>query len=140
KIPEVPEYVKVPHPTAFDLTSLRAIFSSPLAPQNVTTAFTDKCDLEYRKLLEASNSKEERQKGAIELVSSDPERMHWCFYGKISKLQETLQTDTTWGQRQKEVLKTFMFLSPIANAFLAAYHDSRYLRWATQYYGKISEW
>ena len=139
-IPEVPEYVKVPHPVSFELASLRAIFYSPLAPQDIQGEFSKTCDSEFQKLAQASNSLEERQKAAVELVSGDPERMHWCFYGKISKLQETLQGDTTWGQRQKKVFETFTYLSPIANAFLDVYHDSRYLRWATQYYSKISEW
>lgn len=139
-IPEVPEYVKVPHPVNFELASLRAIFYSPMAPQDVQGEFAKNCDAEFQKLAEASNSLEERQKAAIELVSGDPERMHWCFYGKISKLQETLQGDTTWTQRQKKVFETFSYLSPTANAFLDVYHDSRYLRWATQYYTKISEW
>jgi len=139
-IPEVPEYVKVPHPINFELASLRAIFYSPLAPQDVQGEFSQNCDAEFQKLAQISTSLEERQKAAVELVSGDPERMHWCFYGKISKLQETLQGDTTWSQRQKKVFETFTYLSPIANAFLDVYHDSRYLRWATQYYSKISEW
>lgn len=139
-IPEVPEYVKVPHPASFELGSLRAIFYSPLAPQDILGEFSKTCDGEFQKLVEVSNSKEERQKAATELVSGDPERMHWCFYGKISKLEEVLQSDTTWSTRQKKVFETFTFLSPVSNAFLEVYHDSRYFRWATQYYSKISEW
>lgn len=139
-IPEVPEYVKVPHPVNFELASLRAIFFNPLAPKDVQAEFSENCDQDFQKLAEASNSLQERKDAAIEMVSVDPERMHWCFYAKISKLQDTLQSDTTWNQRQKKVLRTFVFLSPLANAFLEVYHDSRYLRWATQYYSKISEW
>ncbi len=139
-IPEVPEYVKVPHPINFELASLRAIFYSPLAPQDIQGEFSKTCDGEFQKLAELSTSLEERQKAATELVSGDPERMHWCFYGKISKLQEVLQGDTTWSERQKKVFEVFTFISPTANAFLNVYHDSRYLRWATQYYSKISEW
>ena len=139
-IPEVPEYVKVPHPVNFELGSLHAIFFSPLAPQDVQGEFSKTCDSEFAKLVELSDSTEERQKAAVELVTNDPERMHWCFYGKVSKLQETLQGDTTWSERQKKVFDTFVFISPLANAFLEVYHDSRYLRWASQYYSKISEW
>lgn len=139
-IPEVPEYVKVPHPVNFELASLRAIFYSPLAPQDIQGDFSKTCDSEFQRLAQLSNSTEERTKAAVELVSGDPERMHWCFYGKISKLQETLQSDSTWSERQKKVFETFTYLAPTANAFLEVYHDSRYLRWATQYYTKISEW
>ncbi len=139
-LPEVPEYVKVPHPSGFELSSLRSIFFSPLAPPEIHGEFVKTCDSEFMRLAELSNSNEERNKAAGELVSTDPERMHWCFYAKISGLQDTLQTDTTWSERQKQVFKTFTFLTPIANGFLTVYNDSRYLRWATQYYTKISEW
>jgi hypothetical protein len=139
-LPEIPEYVKVPHPSNFELASLRSIFHSPLAPENVEGEFVTTCDSEFMKLASLSNSIEERSTAADELVAIDPERMHWCFYGKISKLQDTLQSDSTWSERQKKVFETFVFLTPIANSFMSVYHDSRYLRWATQYYSKISEW
>ena len=139
-LPVVPEYVKVPHPAGFDLADLRAIFVSPLAPRAVLGEFADSCDEEFQKLLLITSSKEEIKKGALELVTEDPERMHWCFYSKISRLQDILQSDSTWSVRQKKVLESFQFLSPIANAFLDSFHDSRYLRWATQYYSRVSEW
>jgi len=139
-LPIVPEYVKVPHPAGFDLADLRAILISPLAPTDLMGEFADTCDLEYKKLTDATLQKEEHEKGAIELVTSDPERMHWCFYVKISKLETVLKSDSTWTDRQNKVIETFQFLSPIANAFLKTYHDSRYVRWAAQYYSKVSEW
>ncbi len=139
-LPEVPEYVKVPHPSGFELSSLRSIFFSPLAPTDVHGEFVKTCDVEFMQLARISNSIEERTKAAEELVSTDPERMHWCFYAKISRLQETLQTDSTWTERQKQVFETYTFITPLANSFLNVYNDSRYLRWATQYYTKISEW
>jgi hypothetical protein len=139
-LPAIPAYVKVPHPAGFDLADLRAMLVSPLAPKAVLGEFADTCDEEFKKLTEATPQKEERKKGAEELVTSDPERMHWCFYAKISRLQDVLQSDSTWSLRQKKVIESFEFLTPIANAFLATYHDSRYLRWAAQYYSKVSEW
>ena len=139
-LPEVPDYVKVPHPAGFDLADLKAIFYSPLAPKGALGEFADTCDEEFKKLSDATRVPDERRKGAEELVPTDPERMHWCFYAKISRLQEVLQGDTTWGTRQKRVLEAFSFISPVAKAYLDVYHDSRYLRWATQYYSKISEW
>lgn len=139
-LPEVPEYVKVPHPINFELSSLKAIFYHQLAPQEVQGSFSEKCDEDFQKLAQVSSSREERAKAATELVTIDPEKMHWCFYSKISALQDQLQSDTTWSQRQKNVFETFEFIAPIANAFQESFHDSRYLRWAGQYYSKISEW
>jgi hypothetical protein len=140
ELPVVPEYVKVPHPAGFDQADLQAIFHSPLAPKAALGEFADTCDDEFKKLAQVTQSKEEKKKGAMELVTQDPERMHWCFYAKIVRLQETLQGNTTWNTRQKKVVETFAFLSPVANAYLDIYHDSRYLRWASMYYSKISEW
>jgi hypothetical protein len=139
-LPVVPEYVKIPHPAGFDLADLRALLASPLAPKAVTGEFADTCDEDFQKLLAATNQKEEHDLGANELVTADPSRMHWCFYAKISRLEDVLQTDSTWSERKKKILESFSFLSPIANAFSVTYHDSRYLRWASQYYSKVSEW
>ena len=139
-LPVVPSYVKVPHPAGFDLADLKAIFLSPLAPRGALGEFADTCDDEFKKLLIMTPNREDIKKAALELVTQDPERMHWCFYSKISRLQDTLQTDATWSVRQKRVLESFEFLSPIANAFLDSFHDSRYFRWAAQYYSRISEW
>jgi hypothetical protein len=139
-LPEVPDYVKVPHPVSFELSSLKAVFNHPLAPQDVLGSFSTQCDSEFQNLAKQTKNKEERSKAAEELVSVDPERMHWCFYAKISTLQDSLQSEITWTDRQKKVFDTFEYVSPIANAFQSIYHDSRYLRWASQYYVKISEW
>ena len=138
-LPTVPEYVRVPHPVNFELSSLRGILYSSLAPNDIFGSFPETCAQEFQKLVTMTQSLDERKSAAIEMVSADPERMHWCFYSKISKLQETLQGNTTWKERQDKVFDTFTFLTPIANAFLNTYHDSRYLRWASQYYSKISE-
>jgi len=127
-LPEVPEYVKVPHPINFELSSLKSIFYHPLAPQDVTGAFAATCDEDFQKIAAATNSNEERSKAAVELVAIDPEKMHWCFYSKLSLLQDNLQADTTWSQRQKKVFDAFEFIAPVANAFQESFHDSRYLR------------
>jgi hypothetical protein len=139
-LPVIPEYVKVPHPAGFDLADLRAIFLNPMAPKAALGEFADTCDEEFVKLSGLTPLKEERKAGAVELVIHDPERMHWCFYSKISRLQDVLQSDATWTSRQKKVLEIFDFLTPVANAFMDQYHDSRYLRWASNYYARISEW
>ncbi len=139
-LPEVPEYAKVPHPAGFELVDLKAIFLSPMAPTAVLGEFADTCDETFKKLTKVTQSHDELSKGTQELVAQDPERMHWCFYAKISRLQDSLQSDTTWSSRQKKVLETFEFLSPVANAYLNQFHDSRYYRWASLYYSKVSEW
>ncbi len=139
-LPELPRYSRVPHPNGFDLADLKAIFFHPSAPNGVKETFADRCDADFRQLSGATLLKYERSTGALELVESKPEDMHWCFYSKILKLQEVLQSDSTWTERQNRVLETYEFLTPVANAFHDHYHDSRYLRWASQYYSKVSEW
>jgi hypothetical protein len=139
-LPEVPAYVKVPHPGGFDLADLKAIFFHPLAPKGVLEGYSESCDADFKKLAEATPIRHERKTGAIELVKARPEEMHWCFYSKVLKLQENLQSDSTWTERQSKVLEAYEFLTPVANAYFDHFHDSRYLRWASQYYTKVSEW
>ena len=139
-LPELPKYSRVPHPNGFDLADLKAIFFHPSAPTGAREAFSDTCDSDFRKLAGATPLRHERSSGALELVESMPEDLHWCFYAKILKLQEVLQSDSTWTERQNRILETYEFLTPVANAFHDHYHDSRYLRWASQYYSKVSEW
>ena len=139
-LPEVPEYVKVPHPVGYEMVDLKAMLLSPLAPKGVLGEFADTCDDEYRKLSVTTVSKEDLKRGAEELVTKDPERLHWCFYAKLSRLQDIVTSDATWSVRQRKVLETYNFLSPVANAYVNIYQDSRYLRWASIYYSKISEW
>lgn len=139
-LPEVPQYTRVPHPNGFDLADLKAIFLHPAAPPKLRDTASLNCDADFRKLVAATPLKHERTAGALELVKVQPEEMHWCFYAQILKLQELLQSDSTWTQRQNQVLDTFDFLTPVAGAFFDHYHDSRYLRWASQYYSKVSEW
>ena len=141
-LPAISEYSQAPHPSGFELAQLNEIFNSPQAPKAALGEFADTCDEEYKKLSQTtpSTSTHGQKKSALELVKKDPEMMHWCFYAKISRLQDYLQRDTSWSARQKKVLEAFEFLSPIANAFQTAYHDDRYLSWSTHYYSKISEW
>lgn len=139
-MPEVPDYVKVPHPVGYEIAEIRALFENPLAPKDGLGSFTENCDQEFRLLAQATSIKEERRQGAGELVTLNAEKMHWCFYGKVERMQYNLKNEQSWSARQKIVLGTYEFLTPIANAFLAIYHDSRYMRWATQYYSQISEW
>lgn len=139
-LPEVPEYVKTPHPVGYENSDLKALFFSPLAPQGALGEFTDTCDDEFKRLSAATQSRDDKRRGAIELVTMDPERMHWCFYGKLTKLHDVLGSDATWSARQKKVIETYNFLGPIGLAFMDIYSDSRYTRWASQYYSKISEW
>lgn len=139
-LPEVPDYVKVPHPVGFEMAEIRALFENPLAPQDGLRSFTDSCDQEFQMLKRATSVKEDLRQGAQELVQLNAEKMHWCFYGKVERMQQQLKIEQTWSNRQKIVLDTYSFLTPVANAFIQVYHDSRYLRWATQYYSNISEW
>jgi hypothetical protein len=139
-MPEVPDYVKVPHPVGYEIAEIRALFENPLAPKDGLGSFTDSCDQEFRKLSQATTNKEERRQGAAELITLNAEKMHWCFYGKVERMQNNLRNEPSWGARQKIVLDAYEFLAPLANAFLVIYHDSRYMRWATQYYSNISEW
>lgn len=136
--PKVPEYTKVPHPQGTDVADLEAMFRSETAPQD--PEFIGNCDRDYLHLKSLTQSKEELMLGVRELVRRDPVVYHWCFYGKLLKLEEEMKKDLYVDERQKSVLTVYEFLVPVSRAFNVEYHDSRYLRWATAKYKRLSEW
>ena len=135
--PSPPPYVHVPHPAGTDLADLRAIFHDPTAP---SAESTKDCEKDFLKLKKLAQNEEELRDGARELVSLDPVKYHWCFYTRLSELQESLASMQYIDEKQKKVLETYAFLVPVARGFLQHYHDSRYLRWSVLNYKRISEW
>ncbi len=133
-----PDYTQVPHPEGSDLNDISVLFMDKRAP--MMPEFALNCDHDFRKLISFTQSLQELQQGYRELVKSDPVRLHWCFYGKLLKLEGDLKTEAYVEERQKKVLETFEFIAPIARAFISEFHDSRYLRCAVYRYRKISEW
>lgn len=136
--PIPPSYTKVPHPKGRDLSDLSAIFIDPTAPKDKD--FSKKCDSDYIKLTERTQSKEELKTGVEELVMQDPVNYHWCFYAKLLELENFLMKDSYLDERQKKVLTTYEFLVPVARGFVSEFHDSRYLYWAMNRYKRLSEW
>jgi hypothetical protein len=116
------------HPASLDFANLKTYLQSDQAPKAALGEFADRCDEDFS------------EKNARELVKQEPERMHWCFYAKISRLHDNLRDDTRWGVRQKMVTDAFKFLSPIAAAFEDVKHDSNYAEWEKAYSKKTSEW
>lgn len=137
--PEVPEYTRLPHPAGTSaLNEVRAIFREGSAPD--PDDFSKDCDEEVKKVLHSNESKEQVRAGIDKLVKEDPIHYHWCFYAKILVLEQDLKKLNYIDERQKRVLDTFEFLSPVARSFSSVFHDPRYLRSAVDRYRKISEW
>jgi hypothetical protein len=99
-----------------------------------------KCDADLKKLRTLTVSEPEIAEGTRELIKGDPVRYHWCFYGKLLDLEDTLKADSFVDERQKKALETYAFLVPVSRAFLQEFHDSRYTRWAVKHYRTLSEW
>jgi hypothetical protein len=134
---KVPPYAFLPHPPGQTIGDVKFLFTAKNAPSQASIYG---CDAPLRAVIEQSSSKEEVDKAALELVKKDPVTYHWCFYGKILSMDSGLETEDKYvDQKQKRVLSTYEFLAPIARAFMAEYHDSRYLRWAIQDYRRLSE-
>jgi hypothetical protein len=136
-LPEVPDYVGLPHPSGMDRSDLQSIFLTEAAPKPVTLK---ECDSNFKQLKSYSQSFDEIQRGALEMVRADPVKYHWCFYFKLSELEIELTQNVLLKERQKLAISNYFFLAPIAKAFRHEYNDSRYLRWAIQNYQKMSEW
>jgi hypothetical protein len=134
---QVPSYAFLPHPPGQTIGDVKFLFTAKNAPSQASLYG---CDAPLRAVIEQSSSKDEVDKAARELVKKDPVTYHWCFYGKILSMDNGLDVEDRYiDQKQKRVLTTYEFLAPIARAFMAEYHDSRYLRWAIQDYRRLSE-
>lgn len=131
-----PGYVTVPHPEGLDIGDLMAIFTDRAAP---APEELKECDAPYKSLRAKTQSKDELDQGAREMVKLEPLRFHWCFYGKLWDMEEQLGQMVYLDEKQKLVLDRYLFLTPIARAFMAEFHDTRYLRWAVTRYRKLSE-
>ena len=136
-LPVVPPYAQVPYPAGYTISDLRAIFTTPDAPK---LEDLKDCDADFKKLKSLTQALPELSEGARELVRRDPVKYHWCFYGKILQLEEDLKAQSFLDEKQKSVLDAYSSLTPMSRAFLAEFHDSRYLRWGIKHYSQISEW
>jgi hypothetical protein len=134
--PEPPKFTYVPHPEGLDLGDIRAIFHDQSAP---TPEALKDCDADFNKLHSLTQSKVELEQGALEFVSRDPVKYHWCFYSKLLGMEDELKKAAYLDERQNLVIRDYQFLAPIARAFMAVYKDSRYLRWAIARYSRLSE-
>jgi hypothetical protein len=132
-----PEYVQVPHPDGLDRADLIAIFTDLKAPSPETLKT---CDADYALLKKRTNSRDEQQMGARELVRRDPVKYHWCFYGKLLELDDRLKNDVYLDEKQKSVLQIYGFLTPMGRAFMQEFADTRYMRWAVHRYRRLSEY
>lgn len=129
--------LSMPHPAGADLADIRDLFYDKQAPVLDSLKF---CDADFRKLQAATQSRDVLAEGMRELVRKDPAHYHWCFYSQILSMENALKGELYVDERQKLVLDTFEFLTPVARVFLTDYRDSRYLRWAIYRYQKLSEW
>src|SRR5688572_23958345 len=87
-----PVYTQVPHPMGMDVSDLAAIFIHQTAPKE--DSFFKTCDENFQRLNTLTNSKEEKIRGVQELVKNDPVHYHWCFYGKLQKLDDEMKVVT----------------------------------------------
>ena len=135
--PPIPPLLTLPQPAGSDLSDIRDLFFAKGAP---TFESLKECDAPFRKLLAATSSREELAQGVRELVRHQPEKMHWCYYGQLLRLEIDLHGDLYVDERQKRTLDTYEFVTPVARAFLTEFKDSRYLRTAVYRYRHLSEW
>ncbi|MBL7716386.1 MAG: hypothetical protein JNL01_13045 [Bdellovibrionales bacterium] len=136
ELPKPPAYTEVPHPGGLEYADLLSIFTDPKAPAPETLA---DCDADFQKLRKATVSRDELQDGAREMVKLDPTKYHWCYYAKVFLLDKKLKEMTYVDERQKLIIDTFLFLTPLARAFQTEFQDSRYYRWAVGRYRRYSE-
>lgn len=139
--PNPPKFTQVPHPEGTSLSDITALLTEFEGIEGKKMPeFAEDCDKDFKKLAGMTLSQDELRRGSIELVQKYPILYHWCFYAKIYKLENDLKKESFLDERQKQVLNTYEFLTLIAKAFAAEFHDSRYLRCAVTRYRGLSEW
>lgn len=136
ELPKPPAYTEVPHPGGLEYADLLSIFTDPQAPTPDSLA---NCDSDFQKLRKATLSRDELQDGVREMVKADPSKYHWCYYSKVFLLDKKLKEMTYIDEKQKLIIDTFLFLTPMARAFQSEFQDSRYYRWAVGRYRRYSE-
>ena len=137
-ISTVPGYAGVPHPLGIQVGDALALFAAPGAPKRESEEMKS-CSDDYLSLAKKTKSRDELKQGLLELVRKEPIRYHWCFYGKILELEDSLRKAQLLDERQRAVVEAYRFLAPLSRVFYREYHDSRYLRWAVSYYRHASE-
>lgn len=135
--PTPPAYTAVSHPLGNDVADLSNLFLDGKAPK--FEEITQSCDGEFKKLNALTQSVLELSEGSLELVKQDPVAYHWCFYGKLLEVENTLNSAAFVDEKQKKVIETYQFLVPVAKAFSSQFHDTRYLRFAIYRYKRASE-
>lgn len=136
-LPEVPEYTRLTHPHGVLMSDLRAWEAT--LPLGRFDELKD-CDAPYQVLLEKSGSKEEIARGVLELLDQDATKYHQCFYLKLNEItREVDSSEKTIQERQKQVIRTYAFLSALGRGFQDRFKDTRYRRWAMSSYKKHSE-
>ncbi len=133
--PEPPKLTAVPHPQGMDSGDLLAIFTEKNAPSPDSLKG---CDADFKKLKSSTVSREEIAQGVKELITSDAVKWHWCFYGQLYQLDQTLKTETFIDAKQKALVETYQMLTPFSRAFMSEFRDSRYWRWAINRYQTYS--
>lgn len=133
-----PPAVTLPHPNGLDLADLRAIFVQRGAPHLASEEIRS-CDRDFRTLRERTQSAEELDQGAREFVKKDPVKYHWCVYAKILETEEAVKNGAYLDERQRALMYGYLFIAPVARAFLKELSDSRYLRWAVSHYRQASQ-
>ena len=124
------------HPDGFNISDVRALFTSPGSPQLDTQL---NCDFDYYAESTIARNREELFMALPEHVKSDPDKYHWCFYAKILLLEDDLSRDTLYvDEKMKLITKRYPFLVHIARIFLADFDDPRYLEFANHNYKRLN--
>lgn len=135
-LPEVPKLTSAPHPTAYGSGALEALFLNSAAP---LLSELENCRRDFETLEQRTLSREELQRGVIELIEQDPTHYHWCFYSELRKAQKAVESGTEFLEDlQTNTLKAFSYLTYVAQAFRLRFSDTRYLRHAVVAYTAMS--
>ena len=130
--------VGLKHPDDPSISSLEGLFAEKTSPL-WSKETSDKCSEPLRAIHDRTESVGELENGLTELVAANPAFFHWCFYGKLLELEQSLAQETFVLDRQALVVRTFKYLAPLSKAFLRVTLDSRYYRYSIRRYQELAE-
>jgi len=130
-------YQDRPHPKGLKIGDIMDIFTDKRAP---SLESLKKCDLQFVQFsTKEAVSKDARKLWASGFVKNDPYLTHWCFYTRLMLVVNSIfQESETWAYSDN-LIQEFMYLAPIARAFLDWHGDIQYLFFSIRQYSILHE-
>lgn len=126
----------LPQPAGVGIGDVMDLFVKKEAPS--LESLKD-CDREFYDFSKTNRRDGPKLSIARKLVRIHRKRIHWCFYSKILEVENPLDESLDHLGQIALMIRNYVFLTPIAQAFLSEFGDPSYLSVATFRYQQLNE-